>query len=193
MRCESAMNRTLAGITNTFDSVLKVRPEIRINQTVVYEQTASIAEFAIVSKEQLVDYTYQEHKQIIGGQIPLTEKKITARALYTIKAGFDLHQPFVVDINSESGKIEAELPPAQILSLEQLNAPTLKDEAGLLNPVTEEERQQVLDGLAASARQAAVNSGLVQDAEKQALERLQEISKRNGQSIQFHWQKLAFP
>jgi hypothetical protein len=193
MRCENRMDRTLAGINDTFSGALQIHPEIRINQTVVYAQTAAIAELAVVSKEQLIDYTYLQDKELFGAEIPFTHKKIVARALYQIKAGFDLRERFIVTVNPETGKIEAELPPAKILSIELINAPTLTDEGGALNPVTAEERQQVLDGLNASAKRAAFGSGLVEDAEKQVLARLQEISRQNGQVIQFNWQGPGLP
>ncbi len=185
--CEQSTSRTLARVNKTFSSVLRLQPEVRINQTVVYSQTSPLAELAVVTKEQTVDYTYKQHEQLLGYKIPMTDKTILAHGMYRLKAGFNLKKPFIVNIDNKTGEIQAALSPAEILSVELIGSPQMTDESGLLNPVTGEERQQVLDGLTSTARNAAENSGLTKEAEEQILDRLKEISEKNGEKIIFQW------
>lgn len=184
-RCENAVARTAAGISRTFLSALQVQPEIRVNQVIITTQTAPIAELAIVSKEQLVTYVLSEKIRFLNRDVPLTGKRITAQAAYRIKAGYDLKEPFRVEIDSASGKVTAQLPPARILSVERIGELTLQDEDQLLNRITSDERQKVLNELDKLAHSGAESSGIVRDAEEQALARLKELATRNGQTIFF--------
>src|SRR5437868_13886229 len=76
-QCEQSTRRQLAAIKNSIAEVLKVQPEVRINQKIIYTQTSPIAELAIVTKEQLVEYTWIENRQFLGHAIPLTGNKIS--------------------------------------------------------------------------------------------------------------------
>jgi hypothetical protein len=184
-RCENTAARSVSAITRTFQSVLQVQPEIRINQTVITTQTAPIAELAIVSKDQLVHYSLSEQLQLWHHNIPLTTKSISVQAVYRIKAGYNLQEPFRVSIDSRTGKISAQLPPAHILSIERIGELSLSDHDELLNRISTDERAQVLNELDRVARTSAEQSGIVQDAEKQSVVRLQELAAKNGQTFFF--------
>lgn len=191
-RCEDAVARTAAGVSRTFLTALQVQPEIRVNQVIIHSQTAPIAELAIVSKEQLVTYSLNEKIRFLQLDVPLTGKTITAQAIYRIKAGYDLKEPFRVEIDPTSHRVTAQLPPAKILSIERIGDLTLQDQDNLLNRITPEERQKVLNDLDKLARQGAEQSSLVQDAEAQTLTRLKELAERNGQTIHFAPDKRNF-
>lgn len=182
-RCENTVARTAAGISKTFLSALSVQPQIRVNQTVILSQTAPIAELAIVSKEALVTYGITQKLNLLSRDIPFTGKTITAQATYRLKAGYDLKDPFLVQIDSTTGRITAQLPRARLLSVERIGPLTLQDEDSLLNRITPQEREKVLNELDAAAHQMGQQSGLIDDAEKQAIARLEELAMRNGQKL----------
>lgn len=184
-RCENAAVRTAASIARTFQTVLQMKPEIRINQTVITTQTSPIAELAVVSKEELVNYSILEKYQFMQHDVPLTGKSITAQAVYRLKAGYDLREPFRVEIDSATHRITAQLPPAKILSVERIGDLTLQDHDAWLNRITPEERQKVLNELDKTAHQTAEHSGLIEDAEHQVVARLQELAALNGQKFFF--------
>jgi len=53
--------------------------------------------------------------------------------------------------------------------------------------VNDTDRTQILDSLQKAARSQAENSGLKDDAQKQAQDRLEEILRHNGENIELEW------
>jgi hypothetical protein len=172
-------------VSRTFVDAFQVQPEVRINQVTVYGQSAPVAELAILTKEQLVEYTYKHEITFQQKSLPFTGKLIRVRAVYRMKAGFDLHQPFTVQIDSTTKRIAASLPPAQILSVERVGDLQYEDQDSFFNSITSAEREKVLNEVEAYARQQAVASGILKETERQAGERLQELMEKNGQKIIF--------
>lgn len=189
--CVAAADHTIESVRNAFSEVLHVQPQVTINQRVVVTQTAPIAELAVVTKEELVTLGFTEHLEVLSFQVPLTEKKLTVEATYRLKAGFDLREPFSVEIDPVTHQIRAAMPHAKILSLEQLGTLTYHGEDALLNQITDEERTKILDDLNKAARQAAEESSLKADAEKQVTQRLEDLFRHNGQTIQIEWAQPA--
>ena len=189
--CTAAVNQTIDHVQTAFSEVLHVQPQVTVSQRIVLSQTAPIAELAVVTKEELVTTGYNEHLEVLTYQIPLTEKKLTAEATYRIKAGFDLREPFTVQIDPVSHDVRAQMPHAKILSVEQIGGPEYHGEDATLNHVTDEERTQLLADLNAAAHDAAEKSSLKQDAEQQVVQRLNEIMNHNGQSLQIEWKEIS--
>jgi hypothetical protein len=185
--CTAAADHTVASVRDAFASVFQLRPEITLNQRVVMTQTAPIAELAVVTKEELVTVGFTQNFTLDSYPIPLTAKTVSVEAVYRIKAGFDLRQPFHVTIDSTTHAVHATLPHAKILSVEQVGDLTYHGEDSVLNRITDPERQNILNSLNAAAHAQAEGSGLKLDAEKQASDRLQEIFRHNGQPIQTEW------
>ena len=189
--CTSAVGESIDHVRDAFNQVLRLQPEVTVNQRVVLTQTAPIAELAVVTKEELITIGLNEHLEVLSVQIPLTEKKLTAEATYRIKAGFDLHQPYSVQIDPATHAVHASMPHAKILSVEQLDGPTYHGEDAMLNRITDEERTQILTNLNAAAHDAAEKSGLKLEAEQQVAQRLQEIINHNGESFEIKWSPPA--
>jgi hypothetical protein len=185
--CTQAVDQSVANVRDAFSQVFNIRPEVRVNQRIVLTQTAPIAELAVVTKEELVTIGFDAHLEVLSFQVPLTEKKASAEAVYRIKAGFDLHEPFSVSLESGSNGVHASMPPAKILSVEQIGDLTFHGEDGTLNKVTDDERAQILNNLNAAAHDEAEKSGLKEDAQKQVSQRLQEIFQHNGQRVDIEW------
>jgi hypothetical protein len=79
------------------------------------------------------------------------------------------------------------MPPAKILSVEQVGDITYHGEDATLNRVTDEDRSQILSNLNAAAHDAAEKSDLKTDAQQQVTQRLTELMKRDGQTLQIGW------
>ena len=122
-------------------------------------------------------------------QIPLTEKKLTAEATYRLKAGFDLREPFSVEIDPVTHQLHATMPHARILSVEQVGDITYHGDDAMLNRITDDERSAILSNLNATAHDAAEKSTLKMEAEQQVTQRLQEIMSHNGKTLQIEWNK----
>jgi hypothetical protein len=189
--CVAATDHTIASVRNAFSQALQVQPQITVNQRVVLTQTSPIAELAVVNNEELVTLGFSEHLEVLSFQVPLTEKKLTVEATYRLKAGFDLREPFSVEIDPVTHHIHATMPHAKILSVEQTGTLTYHGESALLNQLTDDERAKVLDDLNAAARNAAEESSLKADAEKQVTQRLEDLFRHNGETIQIEWTQAA--
>ena len=122
--CTAAVDHSVDHVRDAFAQVFNLQPQVTINQRVVLTQTAPIAELAVVTKEELVTIGYNEHMEVLSVQIPLTEKKLTAEAVFRLKAGFDLKKPFQVEIDPATHELHASLPRAEILSVEQVGSVT---------------------------------------------------------------------
>jgi hypothetical protein len=186
-----AVDHTVDSVRDAFVQVLRVQPQITVNQRVVLTQTAPIAELAVVTKEELVTLGFTEHLEIFTVQLPLTEKKLTAEATYRIKAGFDLSEPFSVEIDPATHDVRAAMPHAKILSVEQVGDLTLDGEDAMLNRVTDAERQQIVNSLNAAARDIAEKSTLKSDAEEQIAQRLKDLIRHNDQPMEIKWTDSA--
>jgi hypothetical protein len=188
-QCTSAVDDTVARVADSFASVLKVRPQITLNQRIILAQTEPIAEFAVVTKEEEVTVGLDENLHVLSLQIPLTEKKLTAEATFRIKAGFDLHEPFAVTIDPQTHAVRASMPHAKILSVEQVGDVTLHTDDALLNRTSDQDHEEIEKNLLAAARDAAETSGLKADAETQVTQRLTDLLHRDGQTLLIDWKR----
>jgi len=187
----AAADHTIESVRDAFSQVLRVQPQVTINHRVVLTQTAPVAEFAVVTKEELVSLHFNVHLEVLSVQVPLTEKNLTAEATYRLKAGFNLEEPFHVTIDPATHHVEATMPHAKILSVEQIGDLAYHGEGALLNQITDEERTTILNNLNTLAHQTAEESTLKEDAEKQIVQRLETLIQHNGQTIQIEWNHSA--
>jgi hypothetical protein len=86
-----------------------------------------------------------------------SKKRIKLRGVYTVRAGFDLTQPFAVQVDGK--RVRTELPPARILSVDQKDIEILAYENGLWNRIATTELESELRGLPIMARQKASEAG----------------------------------
>lgn len=189
--CTAAVDHTIDHVRDAFNEALRVQPQVTVNQRVVLTQTAPIAELAVVTKEELVTLGFDEHLEVLSLQIPLTEKKLTAEATYRLKAGFDLTEPFSVEINPVTHAVSAEMPRAKILSVERVGDLIYHGEDAMLNRIMDDERTQILNSLDQAAHDAAEKSSLKIEAEQKVTERLNQLMSHNGQSLQIEWNNGA--
>ena len=190
-QCTSAVNDTVTHVAAAFSQVLNLQPQVKIDERVVLSQTEPIAELAVVTKEELVTVGLDEKFQVLSYPLPLTEKKLTASAVFRIKGGFDLREPFSVSINPRTGAVEAAMPHAKILSVEQVGDLSLQADDALLDRVSTEDHAAIQTDLISAAHNSAETSGLKEDAEKQVTQRLQELLAHNGQNLRIDWQRNA--
>ena len=153
--CTSAANQTIDRIAAAFSEVLHVQPKVTVNERVVLTQTAPIAELAVVTKEEEVSIALNEHLELLTVQIPLTEKNITAKAIYRLKAGFDLREPFSVEVDPATHLLKASMPHAKILSVEQVGDISYQGDDAFLNHISDSDRAEIFADLNSAAHDAA--------------------------------------
>ena len=153
-------------------------PQVRIDQTVVIEQMTPILEVATVAREMRVDHAWQQTWL-------RSTKTIQVQGVFTAKAGFDLREPFRIDIEKRPLRVVARMPPPKILSIDMREYKVVKDEDGWWNSVTPKDREDAVRQIRAEAIKKAERSGLLEEARGTVEARLREIVHRSGSTVVF--------
>lgn len=159
-------------------SVFNFTPRVSINQTIVIEQTTPILEVATVSRDLFIDHTWQH--TWLG-----STKTIQLRGVFTAKAGFDLREPFSINIERDPLRVEAMVPPPRLLSIEMKDYAIVRDESGWWNSVSAEDREDAVRDMRAEAIDQATHSGLLEESAMTVRDRIRDIVERNGASVIF--------
>lgn len=167
-----------AATAHGIEEFLHVRPKVQIEQTVVIEQTSPIMEFATVSRQMIVDYSWSH--TWLG-----STKTIRISGVFTAKAGFDLKEPFTITIEKQPLRVDAALPRPKILSLEMTSYRVALDESGWWNRLSGADREAAVRELQATARSQAEGSGILEEAHTSVQTRIREIVEKNGATVRF--------
>lgn len=167
-------HKTAEGVREFFNFT----PQVRINQTIVIEQTTPILEVATVSREMFLDHSWQQ--TWMG-----STKTIQIQGVFTAKAGFDLREPFRIDIEKRPLHVVAWVPPPKLLSIDMKEYKVLKDENGWWNSLTLQDREEAVREIRAEAIDKAKHSGLLEESRASVEARIREIVERNGSTVVF--------
>jgi hypothetical protein len=167
-------HKTAEGVRQAFD----VTPQVRANETIVIEQNTPILEVATVSREMFINHSWQQ--TWMG-----STKTIQIQGVFTAKAGFDLREPFRIDIEKKPLHVVARVPPPKLLSIEMREYKVLKDENGWWNSVTPQDREEAVRQIRAEAIDKAEHSGLLEESQASVEARIREIVERNGSTAVF--------
>ena len=155
-------------VRGAFVAIAGIQPRVTINEHVVYEQANSTLELAVVEREMLVE---RETEDTWLG----STKRLRVRGAFRVKAGFDLTQPFAVQISDGSPPVvSVRMPPPRVLSVEQENVEVLTMEDGLWNHMQPDEYARTVNDLNTDARLKALRDGLVSEAKKRFTEQLEQ-------------------
>jgi hypothetical protein len=168
------------GIKETFNFT----PQVRVEETVVIEQNTPIFEVATVARDLAVEYSWSH--QWLG-----STKTIALRGTFTAKAGFDLKEPFSLDIQKYPLKVQARMPAPKILSIQLNSYRIIHDESGWWNRISDSDRESAVQALQQIAHEKAQNSGILAEARSTIEQRIKEIVERNGAMVEFKypWQE----
>lgn len=181
VRIPADLASTIAqGVSETFHFT----PRVTINETVVIEQTTPIFEIATAARDLSVEYSWSHHW--LG-----STKSIALRGTFTAKAGFDLQEPFTLDITRYPLKVDANMPEPRILSIQMNSYDILHDESGWWNRISDDDRERAVRELQRVAREKAENSGILAEVRSTVEQRIKEIVGRNGAAVAFTypWQE----
>ena len=89
-----------------------------------------------------------------------------------------------VQIDSATRTIDITLPPAQVISVDITNVTTYDESAGLWNPFTPDDRDEIQRRIRAQLRATAQESGILQHADQAASKALQDFLARDGYTVQ---------
>ncbi len=164
-RMETWPQRTTREVLRAFREVAGFAPQVTVHDRVVFEQTKEALELAVVTRETAVERE-MEHEWLGS------KKRIRLRGTYVVKAGFDLHEHFVVRIDGR--RIRVELPAPKILSIDPRDTEVLAFENGFWNKIEPADLEAELRALPALARKKAVQSGLPGEAVETFQKRLRD-------------------
>jgi hypothetical protein len=100
-----------------------------------------------------------------------------------VSAGINLANT-QAQIDSATRKITVTLPPAQIISVDITNVTTYDESAGLWNPFTSDDRDEIQRRIRAQLRTTAQQSGILEHADQAATKALQDFLTRDGYSVE---------
>ena len=112
-------------------------------------------------------------------------KTLEVEADFTVRAGFDLEKPFVIEVDRSGSGLRVTLPPAQILGVDLRDVRFLRDEDGFWNKLTPADREQALRELRARVERNARASDLTDHARILAEKRLTDLLAPGGRSVTF--------
>ena len=185
LRMETWPARTVRDLRAAFIDVAHLQPKITIKNRVYLEQTAQTAELATVVRRTEVEH---EFSHSWAG----STKRIQLRAVFLVKAGFDLHKNFSVDVRQD--EIDVKLPRAQILGVEEQKVDVLSYENGFWNRISAEDIESELQTLPQLARERAAQAGLTAEAERTLKEQLeQKIKMKQRVKVNFPATTLPIP
>ena len=152
-------------LRSAFVDIAHLQPRITINNRVYMEQTAPASELAVLSQQIEVEH---ELAHTWAG----SSKRVKLHGTFTVKTGFDLRQGLTIDIRPD--EVVVQLPPPQILSIEQEQVDVLAFENGFWNRISGEDLQNELSILPQLARQKANETDLPAQAEHALEQQLQQ-------------------
>ena len=168
-------------VSSGIRELLNITPRVTVNQVVVIHESYPSFELATVTRETTVSYEYRN--QWLG-----SEKSITIKGRFRLKAGFDLNENSSLDIDRNSLKIKAKFPPPKILSVELLSQEIEKVDNGYWNRLKPADQKEAMDGLMRTAK-AEGGSGILTEAKKDLEDKLKSVVEKNGTRIQVEYGK----
>jgi hypothetical protein len=148
-----------------FIDIAHLQPRITINNRVYMEQTMPVSELIVLSRR--IEVEHELLHTWVG-----SSKRVKLHGTFNVKAGFDLRQNLSIDIRPN--EIIVQLPPAQILGIEEVQMDVLAFENGFWNRISGEDVQNELSILPQIAREKAVESNLQAEAERTLQRQLNE-------------------
>jgi len=148
-----------------FVDMAHLQPRITINDRVYMEQSTPVAELVVLSRRIEVDH------ELLHTWVG-SSKRVKLHGTFIAKAGFDLRKGLSIAIRPD--RIMVQLPPAQILGVEQQQVDVLAFENGLWNRISGQDVQSELAVLPELARKKAAESELPTEAEETLQKQLKE-------------------
>ncbi len=159
------LERLGKNVRAAFVDIAHLQPRITINNRVYIEQTTPRAELVVLSR--VIDVEHELLHTWVG-----SSKRVKLHGSFVAKAGFDLQQG--LSINIRPTEIVVEIPPAQILGIQQQQVDVLAFENGLWNQISGQDVQSELSVLSQLAWKKAAESGLPAEAEQTLRRQLEE-------------------
>ena len=148
-----------------------------ITQETVVEQLREVARL-VSSEITLRDVV--TYRQTRFGSTKQTLLVVTAR----VTAGIDLERGTEIRIDSSAKRIRVALPPAEIFGVDVVSMRTYDERAGLLNPFSPADRDEIQRRTRSQLVLAAQQSGILEHADRNAARILQGLLAQDGYVVE---------
>lgn len=177
-RTTNHLVETARSVANEVSQALQVRPRVTVGRRTVVEQQSEVLKLVTLEK------TVTEHRRLDETWLHST-KTLEVECDFVIQAGFDLTQPFVIDVAGDGTDLHVTLPPARILGVGVRDVRFVRDEDGFWNKLTPVDREAALRELRDEVEKNARSSDLPRNARAIAEKRLTELLSGEGRAITF--------
>lgn len=141
-------------------------PEVKVNNTIVLNQQTSVFELSVL--QQNFEHRYVWENSWLG-----STKKIFITGTFNAKVGFDLHRKFSITLRDNKAYVL--LPEPRTLSVESRSDITYRDEQGVWNWVSVDDRTRATNAFIRDARRYADHATFVSEAKAEMEERLHSL------------------
>jgi hypothetical protein len=155
-------------VVDAIDRRIGFTPKVTTQEKTVIEASKRITEFSVIEEKIPTNHVWTH--TWLG-----STKEIEMAADFTVKAGFDLSQPFSIDISPDVKVVRTQFPKAKITSNEGSNYKTIKALNGWWNSITNDERDAVIKELKKQAEAAALDKKILLRAEESLKESVEEV------------------
>lgn len=167
-------------IARDIHDAFQFTPQVQVNNTIVLQQQADIFELTMVSQKFRHEYNWTN--TWLG-----STKQISINGTFEAKAGFDLNKRFRLDIEGDRAIVT--MPEPRLLSLTPAHDITFRDEQGLWNWVSPDDRAKAINAFTKDAQRYANDADFISQAEVAMEKRLTEILKAHGKTLEVRYQK----
>ena len=150
------------------------RPEI--THEIVVERLREVAKL-VASELTLRDVVTYEQSRL--GSTKRVLLVVTGR----VSAGINLTRA-IVEMDAKKKVIRVALPAAEVISVDVINVTTYDERAGLWNPFTSDDRDEIQRRIRAQLVSAARQSGILGHADRAAEKALTDLLARDGYTVE---------
>ncbi|HEY3430616.1 MAG TPA: DUF4230 domain-containing protein, partial [Cyclobacteriaceae bacterium] len=149
-----------------FKNIFQFTPEITVNNTIVLNRQVPILEMAVLS--QNFEHRYTWTNTWMG-----STKQVFITGTFEAKAGFDLQEKFSINLENDTAYVF--LPEPVILSVESQGDIKYRDEQGIWNWVSPDDRTKATNAFILDARRYADQAEFVKDAKSKTESQLKTL------------------
>ena len=147
-----------------------------ISHDVVVERLREVAKL-VATEMTLRDVVIYEQTRF------RSTKRVLLVVTGRVSAGINLNTA-KVEIDSGSKQVTITIPPAQITSVDVTNVTTYDESAGILNPFTSDDRDEIQRRIRVQLRESAQRSGILEHADQAAAKALRDFLALGGYSVE---------
>jgi Protein of unknown function (DUF4230) len=147
-----------------------------ISHDVVVERLREVAKL-VATEMTLKDVVIYEQTRF------RSTKRVLLVVTGRVSAGINLSTA-KVEIDSSSKQVTITIPPAQITSVDVTNVTTYDESAGILNPFTTDDRDEIQRRIRVQLRESAQRSGILEHADQAAAKALRDFLALGGYTVE---------